>query len=96
MKYIFRDNNLLSLGEIPIKNIQIAYYDMEKGGKCFDEYYITPEEFNAHELMYISTDEDENDVKKTKVFVHHMNGSIYELQLKKLTEQEIKERSIWK
>ena len=93
MKYIFRDNELL--GKLPIKNFQIIIYNMEKGGKCFDEYYIDPDEFNAYDLMCIATDEDKDDAKKSKVFLHHINGSIYELQLKKLTEQEIQERSEW-
>ena len=93
MKYIYKNNEII--GKLPIKNFQITIYDMEKGGKCFDEYYVDPDEFNAYDLMCITTDEDENDAKKSKVFVHHINGSIYELQLKKLTEQEIKERSEW-
>ena len=93
MKYIFRDNEML--GKLPIKNFQIIIYDMEKNGKSFDEYYIDPDEFNAYDLMCITTDEDKDDEKKSRVFVHHINGSIYELQLKKLTEQEIKERSVW-
>ena len=90
MKYIFRDNSLL--GELPIKEIQITHY---KNNVCFDEFYITPEEFSAHELTYISTTENKNDKIKSKVFIHHKNGSIYELQLKKLAKQEIKERSEW-
>ena len=30
-----------------------------------------------------------------RVFAHHKDGSIYELIFKKLTDEEIKERSIW-
>ena len=93
MKYIFRDDNLLA--EMPIKGFQIAHYNMEKDKKCFDEYFMDTQEFNAYDLATIYTEENKYDKIRSKIFVHHKNGEIYELQLKKLTDKEIKERGIW-
>lgn len=94
MKYIFNEKSesKYQMGKFPIDYIQLCWYDMEKGQKCYDEDTITPDIFKANFLTYIDTEENENDSDRTRIFVHHINGDVYELCLHKLTEEQWAER----
>ena len=84
MNYIFKDGN--EWGIFPIEKFQVCFYDMIKDGKCFDENFIYPKEFSVEDLIYIDTEENEKDFDRSRVFVHHLNGDIYELKLHKLSK----------
>lgn len=66
-----------------------AWYDMERGGKCFDESSYSPEKINEV-INDVETDDSKNHCDRTRVFVHMDNGDVYELLMKKLNEQEQK------
>lgn len=75
-----------------IKEYKVAWYDMEHGGKCFDESSYSPEKIN--EVIYdVETDDDKNHCDRTRVFVHMDDGDVYELLMKKLSEKQLKKRS---
>lgn len=82
MKYIFEEGR--EVGKLPIKNIQIAFYDMERDGKGFDECFIEPQDFDVHDLMYVCTEDNDDDSCKVRVFVYLLDGRRYELLLKKV------------
>lgn len=90
MKYIFKQNSKSEYqrGELPIENIHVCWYDMEEGNKCFDENWINPELFTSHILTYLDTEENEGDIDRSRIFIHHKNGDIYELRLHKLTKEQ--------
>lgn len=90
MKYIFNnDNDDYEVGESPIKDFSLCFYDMDRGGGCFDECTIQPEDFDVETLTYIDTEENEGDTDRTRLFLNHINGNIYELRLHKLSQDEI-------
>jgi len=93
MKYLFkeRSNSSTQKGEIPIDFLQLCWYDMNKDGKCYDEDYISPREFNIKHLMYIDTKEEEGCSEKIRLFVHHKQDGMYELCLHKLTQEQWEE-----
>ena len=89
LKYIFDKNDPnYPRGKFPIDHFQLCWYDMEKNQKCFDEDIIKPNEFKVNFYTYIDTDENEGDSDRSRVFVHHVNGDIYELRLHKLTKEQ--------
>ena len=91
MKYIFEDGN--PVGKLPINQLHICFYDgtVQKDGKCFDETFISPEDFDAKDLTYIETEEEKMEVDKdhSRVFVHMVNGDCYELVLKKVDKKNL-------
>lgn len=87
MKYIFKDDK--KVGEMPIKEFQLCFYDMKKDGTCYDENFFPPNEFNVSDLVFVDTEENKNDTDRTRLFMHHINGDIYELKLNKLSQDEI-------
>lgn len=71
-------------GVCRVKNIQIAWYDMERGGDCFDESrkdISTPLE---NILAFVETEEDKNNSDRSRVFVNMDNGDCYELIMRKV------------
>lgn len=75
-----------------IKEYRVAWYDMEHGGKCFDESCYSAEKIN--EVIYdVETDDDKNHCDRTRVFVHMEDGDVYELLMKKLSKEQLKECS---
>lgn len=70
-----------------VKHFQIAWYDMERNGSCFDEDFISPDAINRV-LPYVETVEDKNKCDRSRVFVHMDNGDVYELLMKKLSEEQ--------
>lgn len=82
-------------GKLRVKRVQVAWYNMNQNGDCFDESWIMPEENEiktlekiGHILPYIETIEDKNKPDKSRVFVHMDNGDVYELLMKKLSKEE--------
>ena len=84
MKFIFHDPDLP--GEMPVLNYQLCCYDY-KDNKCFDEFFIDPNEINGNDLTYLHTDEDEeNDMYR--LFANMKDGNTYELILKKVDKSK--------
>jgi len=95
VKYIFKekDDSPTQIGEMPIDYFQLCWYDMSKDQSCYDEDYITPRQFNIKLLTYIDTEEDKNDLDRTRLFLHHKDGDIYELCLHKIDKDKWSECS---
>lgn len=77
-------------GKCKVKNLQVCFYDMEHGAKCFDESFYSPKN-SIFALEHIETIEEENWVDRRRVFVNMNNGDVYELSMRKLTEEQVKE-----
>lgn len=90
MKYIFNEKSNFQnqIGKYPIDYFHICWYDMEKGGDCYDEDDISPTTFGPSMFTYIDTEDNKDDSDRSRIFVHHINGDIYELCLHKLTEEQ--------
>ena len=87
-------------GELCIERIQVAWYDMEHNGDCFDESIIKnggDEKDILNRLgiwtTYVDMDEDtdKNKADRSRVFVYMDNGDCYELQVRKLTKKQQRE-----
>ena len=90
MKYIFHPWDVV--GENPIKEFQLCWYDMKNGGSCFDEDWIVPSNFGITEIAYIDCDKNKHDETRTRLFVHTKKGEMYELRLHRIkTEKQRKE-----
>lgn len=82
MWYRFEEGNPVGIPRI--KNYQVAFYDVNRGYKCFDESFFKPEEIN-NAITYVETEEDENSSdNRRRVFAHFDNGDMYELKLEKI------------
>ena len=81
MWYRFEKGNPVGIPRI--KNYQLAWYDMTRGGSCFDESFFKPNEIE-NVITYVETIEDEGNNDRCRVFVHFDNGDEYELKLKKM------------
>lgn len=82
------------MGKFPIDSIQLCWYDMnDENQGCYDEDTIIPDLFKGNCLTYIDTEENEGDSDRSRVFVHHINGDVYELRLHKLTKEQWSECS---
>lgn len=90
MWYRFEKGN--PKGICRVKHFQIAWYDMEHNGHCFDEDFVSPDAINRV-IPYVETVEDENNCDRSRVFVCMDNGDVYELSMNKLTEEQFKECS---
>lgn len=75
-----------------IDKYHVAFYDMTRGGSCFDESFIKPGELEKV-MWYVETDEAENCEDRCRVFVEMTDGDVYELKLVKLTKEQIENRS---
>ena len=87
-------------GKLRIERIQVAWYDMEHNGDCFDESIIKnggdeKDILNRLGLLitYVDMDEDtdKNKVDRSRVFVYMDNGDCYELHVRKLTKKQQRE-----
>ena len=81
MLYRFDPNN--SKGICRVKNIHIAWYDMEHNGDCFDEDFENITESIEHILAYVETYEDHNKIDRSRVFINMDDGDTYELIMRK-------------
>ena len=70
-----------------IKNYQICWYDMERGGSCFDESFYSPDEIGVV-IPFVETVEDEGGFDRSRVFVHFDDGDEYELKLIKVDKNQ--------
>lgn len=84
-----------SKGKLRVKRVQVAWYDMEQNGDCFDEDFVLPKDNEIKTLEsigtilpYVETVEDENKTDRSRVFVHMDNGDVYELKMEKLSKEE--------
>lgn len=75
------------LDKSKVKCFQIAWYDMQRNGKCFDEDYVHPDGIDRV-IPYVETVEDENNQDRRRVFVHMDNGDVYELKMQKLSQKQ--------
>lgn len=82
MLYRFEKGN--PKGICRVKGVQIAWYDMEHAGDCFDEDFTSISLPAEHILAYVETEEDKNKKERSRVFVHMDDGDIYELTMKKV------------
>lgn len=85
MWYKFEDE--YSIGIPRIKNYQVAFYDMTRGGSCFDESFFEPDEIDRV-MPYVETVEDEGNNDRIRVFVNFDDGDKYELKLEKLDKEK--------
>lgn len=67
-----------------VKNIQIAWYDMERGRDGFDESFTDVSTPTEQILAFVKTEEDKNNSDRSRVFVNMDNGDRYELIMKKV------------
>ena len=81
MWYKFEKGNPLCIPRI--KQYQVAWYDMDDNGKCFDEELYSPDKIDKV-ITYVETAKDESNVDRRKVFVYFDNGDIYELKMEKV------------
>jgi len=94
MKYIFHEGE--PIGEYPVEHFHICWYDGTNAmdDRCFDESFEEPENFTYSSLAYVETEEEQLSFgDHSRVFAHMKDGSIYELELRKLTEEEFAECS---
>ena len=87
-------------GQLKIDKVQVCWYDMERGGSCFDESWLVHKgndvetlEHIGHWLTYVELDLNANKCDKSRVFIHMDDGEVYELLTKKLSKEEFKECS---
>lgn len=76
----FKFENGNTVGTPRIKEYQVAWYDMEQNGSCFDESFYKPEHI-GQVITYVETVEDEGHCDRCRVFVHFDDGEQYELKL---------------
>ena len=88
MWYRFEEGNPFGIPRLD--HFQVAWYDMERDGKCFDESFYDENEVD-HVIPYVETIEDINNADRSRVFVHFDNGDIYELKMEKLTKEQYNE-----
>lgn len=93
----FKFRKGISKGILRVKNVQIAWYDMERNGECFDESFVLPSPEGESKtlenigmiLPYVETEEDKTKSDRSRVFVHFDNGDVYELKMEKLSKEQI-------
>ena len=89
MWYRFKEDD--PIGIYRVKHYQVAFYDMEHGGDCFDECFYSPNEVESA-MSFTETEEDKGHNDRTRVFVHFDDGDVYEIKLVKLSDEQINER----
>jgi hypothetical protein len=83
------------IGQLRVERAHLAWYDMERGGDCFDENFIFHQGNNVETLKsigmwlpYVEMDINADKRDKSRVFICMDDGEVYELLLKKLTKEE--------
>jgi len=82
--------------KLRIKYAQVAWYDMERNGECFDEEFIFPSSEDESKtlknigmlLPYVETAEDDGNSDRSRVFVHFDNDDVYELKMEKINKEQ--------
>lgn len=88
--YKFKEGEIK--GKLRVERAQVAWYDMERNGDCFDENWIVHkgddvemlQSIGKYLLTYIELDENADKCDKSRVFIHMDNGDEYELLAKKI------------
>lgn len=87
-------------GQLKIDKVQVCWYDMERGGSCFDESWFVHKgndtktlEHIGKWLTYVELDLNADKCDKSRVFIHMDDGDVYELLTKKLSKEEFKKCS---
>ena len=70
-----------------IKNYHLAWYDMTRDGKCFDESFYEPNEI-GEVIPFAETIEDEGKHDRSRVFVNFDDGDMYELKLVRVNKDK--------
>ena len=86
MNYIFKDGN--PVGVNPIDYFQMCWYDMNEGGRCFDESFIETCYFNSEIIASLDCEDNVHDSDRTRLFMKSKNGDFYEISLHKLTREQ--------
>ena len=81
MWYRFEKDNPIGIPRI--KKYQVAFYNMERNGDCFDEGFYKPEDIDLA-IIHVETVEDISNFVRTRVFAHFDDGEQYELKLEKI------------
>lgn len=84
-------------GKLRVKHVQVAWYDMERDGDCFDESFVFPSPEDESKtlsnigmvLPYVETAEDKDKSDRSRVFVRFDNDDVYELKMEKLSKEQI-------
>ena len=84
MWYRFEEGNPFGIPRV--KHYQVAWYDMDMGGNCFDESYYNPDEIDRA-ITHVETIEDKNHHDRSRVFVRFDNDDVYELKLEKIDKE---------
>lgn len=71
------------LGIPRAKSYHVAFYDMTRGGTCFDETFFEPVDVDRV-MPYVETIEDDGKDTRSRVFVHFDDGDTYEFKLVKV------------
>lgn len=88
-------------GKLRIKHVQVAWYDMERNGDCFDESFVFPSPEDESKtlsnigmvLPYVETAEDKDKSDRSRVFIHFDNDDVYELKMEKLNKEQLEKCS---
>ena len=85
-------------GQLKVGRAQVCWYDMTRGGSCFDESFVVPDGDDRKTLQqigmmltYVETDPSAKKCDKSRVFIHMDDGSVYELEMRKLSEKQWQE-----
>lgn len=84
MWYRFEEGNPIGIPRI--KNYQVGFYDMTRGGSGFDESFFEPDEIDKV-MPYVETVEDEGKDDRRRVFAYFDDGDVYELKLEKIDDK---------
>jgi hypothetical protein len=86
--------------KLRVERVQVAWYDMERNGDCFDESIIKNDGDEKDLLnrlglwttyVDMNEDTDKNKADRSRVFIYMDNGDCYELQMRKLTKEQQRE-----
>lgn len=87
-------------GQLRVNRAQVCWYDMEQGGICFDESWIFHKDDDVKTLQsigewlpYVELDLNADKCDKSRVFIHMDDGSVYELLMKKIDPNRVRECS---
>lgn len=85
-------------GQLKVDKVQVAWYDMEHNGSCFDESWITHKGDDVKTLQnigmwlpYVELDLDADKCDKSRVFIYMDDGDTYELRMEKLSKEQLKQ-----
>ena len=78
-------------GKLRVERVQVCWYDMERQGDCFDEDWIMPTENSMETLEKIGRVLPYVGTGNSRVFIHMDNSDVYEVLMKKLSNEQQRE-----